>query len=123
MSFFFSYSQISSGIPGSESCYLKQGIPFEIRDWEDDDVPATRVMLQYLTDQVSEVSIKNLLKKVTCLIAPSSQMYNLIRGKGLTYGISMSGSVTEGRLRVKFSRSSQLETAYKVFRDIIANYR
>ena len=36
------------------------------------------------------------------------QMYNLIRGRGLTYGVSMSSSVTEGRMRVKFTRSSQL---------------
>ena len=52
----------------------------------------------------------------------SNLMYNQIRGPGLTYSISMSGSVTEGRLQVKFSRSSQLEQAYKVFRDIIAEY-
>ena len=35
-------------------------------------------------------------------------MYNLIRGRGLTYSVSMSSSVTEGRMRVKFTRSSQL---------------
>ena len=35
-------------------------------------------------------------------------MYDLIRGRGLTYGVSMSSSVTEGRMRVKFTRSSQL---------------
>ena len=70
------------GIPGTTSCYLKQGISFDITDWESEDVAAVRVMLQYISDQ----------------------MYNLIRGKGLTYGVSMSSSVTEGRMRLKFSR-------------------
>ena len=50
-------------------------------------------------------------------------MYNRIRGQGLTYGVSLSSSVTEGRIRVKFTRSSQLEQAYKVFREIMAQYR
>ena len=59
-----------------------------------------RVMLQYLSDR----------------------MYDQIRGKGLTYGISMSSSVTEGRTRVSFSRSSQLTEAYAKFREIIRNY-
>ncbi len=49
-------------------------------------------------------------------------MYNLIRGRGLTYGVAMSSSVTEGRMRVKFSRSSQLGDAYRVFREIIKMY-
>lgn len=89
-----------TGIPGTESCYLKQGVDYPIRDWEQDEIAAVRVMLQYLTDQ----------------------MYNLIRGKGLVYSISLSASVTEGRLRVKFHRSSQLIGAYKVFREIIGNY-
>jgi len=89
-----------TGIPGSESCYLKQAVPFEVRDWESKDVAIVRVMLQYL----------------------SNEMYNLIRGRGLTYGVSMSSSVTEGRMRVKFTRSSQLSEAYKVFREIIQSY-
>ncbi len=46
-------------------------------------------------------------------------MYNRIRGQGLTYGVSLSGSVTEGRIRLKFSRSSQLDLAYEVFREIV----
>ena len=50
-------------------------------------------------------------------------MYQLIRGKGLTFTTSMTGSITDGRLRVDFDEASQLEEAYKVFRDIIANYR
>jgi len=89
-----------TAIPGSESCFLKQAVPFEVRDWESKDVAIVRVMLQYL----------------------SNEMYNLIRGRGLTYGVSMSSSVTEGRMRVKFTRSSQLSEAYKVFREIMESY-
>ena len=88
------------GIPGTSSCYLKQSIPYEITDWEAQEVATMRVMLQYLSDR----------------------MYDQIRGKGLTYGVSMSSSVTEGRTRVSFSRSSQLTEAYAKFREIIGNY-
>ncbi len=41
------------GVPGTESCYLKQVVPFPIRDWESKEVAVVRVMLQYLSDQVS----------------------------------------------------------------------
>ncbi len=85
------------GIPGSSSCYLKQSIPYDQKDWEHDDVAIMRVMLQYLSDR----------------------MYDGIRGEGLTYGVSMSSSVTEGRLRVSFTRSSQLIEAYAKFREIL----
>ena len=88
------------GISGSSSCYLKQSIPYDLKDWEDKEVATMRVMLQYLSDR----------------------MYDEIRGEGLTYGISMSSSVTEGRTRVSFTRSSQLIEAYAKFREIIASY-
>ncbi len=88
------------GISGSSSCYLKQSIPYDLKDWEDQEVATMRVMLQYLSDR----------------------MYDEIRGEGLTYGISMSSSVTEGRTRVSFTRSSQLIEAYAKFREIIASY-
>ena len=42
-----------TAIPGSESCYLKQAVPFEVRDWESKDVAIVRVMLQYLSNEVS----------------------------------------------------------------------
>ena len=51
-----------------------------------------------------------------------ARMYDKIRGKGWTYGISMSASVTEGRLTVNFVRSSHLNNAYVEFRNIIENY-
>lgn len=89
-----------SAVPGSSSCYLRQAIPFPVRDWESKEVATVRVMTQYLSDQ----------------------MYNLIRGKGLTYGVSMSSSVTEGRMTLKFSRSSQLNDAYDVFTKIMKEY-
>lgn len=88
------------GVPGTSSCYLKQSIPYDITDWEDQEVATMRVMLQYLSDR----------------------MYDQIRGEGLVYGISMSSSVTEGRTRVSFSRSSQLTEAYAKFRLILKNY-
>ena len=88
------------GLPGTESCYLKQAILYENRNWELDEVAAARLMLQYLTDR----------------------MYDQIRGQGWTYGVSVSVSITEGRMRVSFSRASQLANAYKEFRAIIANY-
>lgn len=84
-------------IPGSSSCYLKQSIPYDLQDWEEDEVATMRVMLQYLSDR----------------------MYDEIRGEGLTYGVSMSSSVTEGRIRVSFTRSSQLNEAYDKFREIL----
>ena len=43
-----------AAIPGTESCYLKQAVPFEIRDWESKEVAVVRVMLQYLSNEVSE---------------------------------------------------------------------
>jgi Zn-dependent M16 (insulinase) family peptidase len=82
-------------------------------------VAIVRVMLQYLSDQVTQSEIVFLGGPCSILFL---QMYNLIRGRGLTYGISMSSSVTEGRIRVKFSRSSQLDEAYRVFRKIIREY-
>ena len=61
---------------------------------------AVRVMTQYLTDQ----------------------MYNLIRGKGLTYGVGISSSVTEGRMTLRLTKSSQLADAYDVFINIAREY-
>ena len=79
---------------------MKQGIPFEVVNWEDPEIASVRVMLQYMTDR----------------------MYDKIRGKGWTYGVSMSVSVTEGRMTVNFIRSSHINNAYTEFRAIILNY-
>ena len=46
-------SRSVSAIPGSESCFLKQAVRFEVRDWESKDVAIVRVMLQYLSNEVS----------------------------------------------------------------------
>ncbi len=51
--FFSQFRHAIAGVPGSESCQLRQGVPFEVRDWEKQEVADLRVMLQYLTDQVS----------------------------------------------------------------------
>ena len=79
---------------------MKQTVPFEIVNWEDPEIAAVRVMLQYMTDR----------------------MYDKIRGRGWTYGVSMSTSVTEGRMSVSFIRSSNINNAYSEFRAILVNY-
>jgi len=88
------------GLPGTESCYLKQAILYNITNWEHEEVAAVRLMLQYLSDR----------------------MYEQIRGQGWTYSVGMSVSVTEGRIKASFSKSSQLINSYKEFRNIISNY-
>lgn len=88
------------GLPGTESCFLKQAITYDVSDWESEEVAATKLMLQYLTDR----------------------MYNQIRGQGWTYGIGVYASVNSGTMTVSFYRASDLVPAYKEFRKIIANY-
>merc|ERR1711936_1506821 len=88
------------GLPGTESCYMKQAIDFDMSNWESKELAAVRLMLQYLTNI----------------------MYDQIRGQGWTYGIWAGVSVTAGRMGVSFVKSSDLVPAYKEFRKIIANY-
>ncbi|XP_023322562.1 uncharacterized protein C05D11.1 [Eurytemora carolleeae] len=88
------------GVAGTESCYMKQSIDYNNTDWNHPEVPAIRVMLQYLSDR----------------------MYDLVRGSGLTYGVSMSLSVTEGRITLSFSRTSRMVDAYSAVRDILKDY-
>ena len=52
----------------------------------------------------------------------SDRMYDEVRGQGLTYGVSMSASVTEGRLTLSLTRSSRLSEAYKTVQEIIKRY-
>ena len=63
-------------------------------------VAVIRVMLQYLSDR----------------------MYDEVRGQGLTYGVSMAASVTEGRLILSLTRSSRLAEAFKAVQEILARY-
>ena len=63
-------------------------------------VAVIRVMLQYLSDR----------------------MYDEVRGQGLTYGVSMAASVTEGRLTLSLTRSSRLVEAFKAVQEILARY-
>lgn len=88
------------GLPGTESCYLKQAIDFDMHTWESKELAATRLMLKYLTNV----------------------MYDQIRGQGWTYGIWAGVSVTGGRLGVSFVKASDLVPAYKEFRKILTNY-
>ena len=39
------------GLAGSDSCFMKQSILFEVNNWENPEVAAVRVMLQYMTDR------------------------------------------------------------------------
>ena len=60
-------------------------------------VAVIRVMLQYLSDR----------------------MYDEVRGQGLTYGVSMAASVTEGRMTLSLTR---LAEAFKAVQEILARY-
>ena len=88
------------GLPGTESCYMKQAIDFDMNRWESKELAATRLMLQYLTNI----------------------MYDQIRGQGWTYGIWAGVSVTAGRMGISFVKSSDLVPAYKEFRKILTDY-
>ena len=52
----------------------------------------------------------------------SDRMYDEVRGPGLTYGVSMSASVTEGRLTLGLTRSSRLSEAYETIREILKRF-
>jgi len=93
-------NHVALGVGGTESCYMKQYILYNNTDWTSPEVTAVRVALQYLSDR----------------------MYDEVRGQGLTYGISMSASVTEGRLTLSLDRSSRLTEAYTAVREIIKRY-
>jgi Zn-dependent M16 (insulinase) family peptidase len=91
---------VAFGVGGTESCYLKQSMLYNNTDWTHKEVADIRVMLQYLSDR----------------------MYDEVRGPGLTYGVSMSASVTEGRLTLSLTRSSRLSEAYKTVQEILRRY-
>lgn len=91
---------IAFGVGGTESCFLKQSVLYNNTDWTHQEVADIRVMLQYLSDR----------------------MYDEVRGQGLTYGISMSASLTEGRLTISFTRSSRLVEAFKTVQEILRRY-
>jgi len=88
------------GLEGSQSCYLLQGIYYNNTNWSDKEIAEVRVMLQYLSDR----------------------MYDKIRGSGLTYGVTMSLSVTEGRITLSLSRTSRLAEAYRLVREILTSH-
>ena len=52
----------------------------------------------------------------------SDRLYHEVRGKGLTYSISMYMSVSTGRIVLSLSKSSQLADAYKAVRQIFQSY-
>lgn len=88
------------GAAGTESCYLKQLINYENEDWYNPEVADIRVMLQYISDR----------------------MYDEVRGSGLTYGVSLSLSVTEGRITLSFSRTSRMVEAFSAVQGILKRY-
>merc|ERR1712106_281690 len=91
---------VAFGVGGTESCYLKQSVLYNNTDWTHKEVAVIRVMLQYLSDR----------------------MYDEVRDQGLTYGVSLSASVTEGRLTMSLTRSSRLAEAFKVVQEILKRY-
>ena len=91
---------VALGVDSTSSCYLTQTVMYNNTDWSDKEVARARVLLKYLSDR----------------------MYHSVRGKGLTYSISMALSVSTGRVVLSISKSAQLTQAYKVVREIFNNY-
>ena len=91
---------VALGVDSTSSCYLTQTVMYNNTDWSDKEVGRARVLLKYLSDR----------------------MYHSVRGKGLTYSISMALSVSTGRVVLSISKSAQLTQAYKVVREIFNNY-
>ena len=91
---------LAFGVGGTESCYLKQSVRYNNTDWTDPAVASERVMLQYISDR----------------------MYDEVRGQGLTYGVSLSLSVTEGRTTLSLTRSSRVVEAYNTVREILERF-
>ena len=91
---------VAFAVGGTESCYLKQSASYNNTDWADPAVASERVMLQYISDR----------------------MYDEVRGQGLTYGVSLSLSVTEGRTTLSLTRSSRVVEAYSTVREILERF-
>ena len=91
---------VAFAVGGTESCYLKQSASYNNTDWADPAVASERVMLQYISDR----------------------MYDEVRGQGLTYGVSLSLSVTEGRTTLSLTRSSRVVEAYNTVREILERF-
>jgi len=91
---------VAFGVGGTESCYMKQSVYYDNTDWTKPSAAAERVMLQYLSDR----------------------MYDEVRGQGLTYGVSMAVSITEGRATLSLTRSSRVAEAYEAVREILKRY-
>jgi len=95
-----SNQHVAFGVGGTESCYLKQSVLYNNTDWSEPAVASQRVMLQYISDR----------------------MYDEVRGPGLTYGVSLSLSVTEGRTTLSLTRSSRVVEAFNTVREILQRY-
>jgi len=91
---------VAVGVGGTESCYLRQSVLYNNTDWTAAEVPILRVMTQYLKDQ----------------------LFHVVRGEGLSYGVSVGVSVTEGRMYLSLTRSSQLVAAYNKVLETFKHY-
>ena len=91
---------VALGVDSTSSCYLTQTVMYNNTDWSAREVSEARVLLKYLSDR----------------------LYHSVRGKGLTYSISMALSVSTGRVVLSISKSAQLTQAYKAVREIFSNY-
>jgi len=96
----FAPRHVAIGVDSTKSCYFAQSILYNNTDWSAPEVAVVRVLLRYMSDR----------------------LYHEVRGKGLTYSIAMYLSVSQGRLGLKLSKSSQLASAYRVTRDILSKY-
>jgi len=56
------------------------------------------------------------------LIGIQNLKLHSFRGRGLTYGISMTVSVSEGRINLSFIRASHINNAFKEFRSMIGSF-
>ena len=89
---------VALGLDSTKSCYLSQSVLYNNTNWAAREVGQVRVMLKYLSDR----------------------LYHSVRGAGLTYSVSMSLSVSTGRVVLGLSKSSQLVAAYRAVRDILS---
>ncbi|XP_064646790.1 uncharacterized protein C05D11.1-like [Lineus longissimus] len=90
------------GVGSVESSYLTQSVPC-VQSFEDPDLPAIMVYIQYLTQ----------------LEGP---MWRQIRGLGLSYHYSISVQPETGQLYFVLYKSSQLVAAYKQAKEIFDGY-
>ena len=97
---FDSLRHVGVGLESTKSCYLFQSILYNNTDWMMKSIPATRTLLNYL----------------------SNTFFYKVRGKGLAYTAEMLLSVNTGRIILKLYDAAQLTAAYKEVRRIFRGH-